>query len=90
MFKEIRKELMEISDKETAKLTVRVCPDVKIDEALGIKTPELRKIAKRIAQSNDFEQYIEESNGQKGKKYIEEIIVEGLVIAYSKIDLEKN
>lgn len=90
MFEEIRKELIKMSDKELAKLTAKICPDTNIDEILGIKIPELRKIAKKIAVSNEFEQYIEESDRKTYKRYIEETIMVGLVIAYSKIKLEQK
>ena len=87
MFEEIRKELIEMSDKEVAKMTAKVCPDTDIKDILGIKIPELRKKAKRIVVSNEFKQYIEESNEVESRKYIEEVILQGLVIAYSKTDL---
>lgn len=90
MFEEIRKELINMSDKDIAKLTAKLCPDTDIKEILGIKIPELRKKAKKIVASNEFKQYIEESNKAKDPKYIEEIILQGLVIAYSKIDLNEK
>lgn len=90
MFEEIRKELIEMSDKEVAKMTAKVCPDADTKYILGIRIPELRKKAKTIVSSNQFKQYIEESNKVEEKKYIEETILQGLVIAYSKIDLKQK
>ena len=90
MYKEIRQELINMSDKELAKLTAKLCPDTNTEEILGIKIPELRKKAKEIVAKNKSKQYIEESNKKKGKKYIEEIILQGLVIAYSRIELKEK
>ena len=90
MYKEIRKELIEISNKEMAKFTAKLCPDTNIEEILGIKIPELRKIAKRIVNDNKAKQYIEESNKQKTKQYLEEILLQGFVIVYSKIELKEK
>ncbi len=90
MFEEIRKELINMADKKMALLTAKLCPDTNIKDILGIKIPELRKKAKRIVVSKEFKQYIEESNKLKSKKYIEEIILQGLVIAYSKTELNEK
>lgn len=88
MVEEIRQELINMFDEKNAELTVKLCPNYNIEEVLGIKIPELRKIAKRIVKNNEFEQYIKECNKAKYKKYLEEIILEGLVISYSKIELK--
>lgn len=90
MFEEIRKELIKNSDENITKLTEKLCPNIEDYEILGIKIPILRKRAKQIASSDNFEKYLEEINNSKLKKYLEEIILEGLIIAYSKIDLEKK
>lgn len=90
MYKKIRDELIKMSDKEVAKFTARVCSDVNLEDILGIKIPELRKMAKMIVANNDAKKYIEESYGVKSKKYLEETILQGLVIAYSKIDLKEK
>ncbi len=90
MYKEIRDELVKISDKEFAKMTAKTCPDVDINMILGIRIPELRKKAKEIAVSSEYRNYIDEGNKQKDNKYIEEIIMEGLVIAYCKMDLKEK
>ena len=57
---------------------------------MGIKIPELRKKAKKIVSNNEFKKYIDESTTQENKQYIEETILEGLVIGYSKIDLKQK
>lgn len=54
MFEEIRNELIEMSDKRIAEFSAKLCPNVNSDKVLGIKIPELRKIAKRIVASGDL------------------------------------
>ena len=68
MFEEIRKELIKISDKKLAEFTAKLCPNTNIELILGIKIPELRKIAKKMVNSSEFKQYIEDSNNPKNEK----------------------
>ena len=90
MFTEIRKELIKIEDKENAKLVVKLCPEFDSDKVLGIKIPKLRKIAKEIVSKNKGEEFLKECQKQKSSKYIEEIVLEGLVIGYSKFSLNEK
>ena len=90
MYKKISEELIEISDKELAQFTAKLCPDTDVDRILGIKIPDLRKMAKSIVKSNEFKQYIDEINKQKDDRYIEETILQGLTIGYSKLELEEK
>ena len=59
MYKEIREKLIKMSDKDVAKFTARVCSDVNIEDILGIKIPELRKLAKEIIANNDFKLFLD-------------------------------
>ncbi|MBR2587767.1 MAG: DNA alkylation repair protein [Bacilli bacterium] len=90
MYKKVRKELIEMSDKEFAKMTLKTCPEADIASILGIRVPQLRKKAKEIAVSSEYKKYIDEGKKQKSDKYVEEIILEGLVIAYCKMDLKEK
>ena len=51
---------------------------------IGIRIPELRKIAKEVAK-NDYKEYI-----QTEHKYYEEYMIHGLVIGYAKIDFDSK
>jgi len=51
---------------------------------LGVRVPILRKIAKDIAKG-DWQTFLEDEN----KKSYEEILLEGYVIGYAKMDIEK-
>lgn len=90
MFEEIRKELKEKSDKKLAEFNVKLCPGVNPEIVLGIKIPELRKIAKKIISKDCFDNYVKEYNKQNSKVYLEETIIYGLLIGYVKIDIENK
>lgn len=51
---------------------------------LGIKTPQLKKIALEISKGN-FQEFIKLNN----HKYYEEIIIHGLIVSYLKDDFNK-
>ena len=82
---DIRKQLKELSEPEYAKFNKKLCPDTK-KEVLGIRVPKLRTLAKEISKDDDWRKFIEKAN----INCFEETILKGLVIAYSKIELEEK
>lgn len=78
----ILKQLFELQDKKYKEFHSSLCPNV--DNIIGVRIPELRKLAKQIAKENPKE-FIE--NPVK-KQYYEEIMLEGFVIGYMKATLE--
>ena len=80
----ILKELFELQDKKYKEFHSSLCPNV--DNIIGVRIPELRKLAKQIAKENPKE-FIE--NPVK-KQYYEEIMLEGFVIGYMKATLEEK
>ena len=80
----ILKHLFELQDKKYKKFHSSLCPNV--DNIIGVRIPELRKLAKQIAKENPKE-FIE--NPVK-KQYYEEIMLEGFVIGYMKATLEEK
>lgn len=84
MVRNVRKELLELQNDECKRFNEKICPDTKL-KILGIKIPILRDIAKKIAKE-DLSEYLKNVNNE----YFEEVIIEGLVIAYSKIDVDKK
>ena len=88
MFKEIRKELIERAEKDLQEFNEKLCPNNE-SEILGIRIPVLRKMAKEIIKK-DWKKYIEESKQNANIQYMEERLLEGLVIAYSKIQLDEK
>ena len=80
----ILKQLFELQDKKYKEFHSSLCPNV--DNIIGVRIPELRKLAKQIAKENPKE-FIE--NPVK-KQYYEEIMLEGFVIRYMKATLEEK
>lgn len=80
----ILKQLFELQDKRYKEFHSSLCPNV--DNIIGVRIPELRKLAKQIAKENPKE-FIE--NPVK-KQYYEEIMLEGFVIGYMKATLEEK
>ena len=50
---EIRQELIRLQDPEYRELQIRILPTVKPETIIGVRTPELRKLAKQIAPSEE-------------------------------------
>jgi Predicted DNA alkylation repair enzyme len=74
---------MEMADEEYRKFTSSLIPNV--DNILGVRLPELRKLAKNIAKG-DWRTYL----AQADNRYFEETMLQGLVIGYAKTDIEER
>ena len=88
MFREVREELIKISETKLKEFNEKLCPNNE-NKILGIRIPTLRKIAKEIIKS-DWQRYLKESQEYSKEQYMEERMLEGLVIAYSKISLDEK
>ena len=80
---EIREQLFEKQDLKYKKFHSSLCPNV--DKIIGVRVPELRKMAKEIAQ-NDYKKFLEQAQDE----YYEELLLQGLVIGYAKISIEET
>ena len=80
----IKRRLLELQNEEYKKFNKKLCPDTNL-KMLGIKIPVLRTIAKEIAKIRPKE-YLQNVENE----YFEEVILEGLVIAYSKMQIEEK
>lgn len=78
---DLRKELEELIDEEYKKFHSSLCPG--INDIMGVRLPNLRMIAKKIAKDNP----IEFLDMYECKMY-EEKMIYGLVIGYMKEELE--
>lgn len=84
MLEEIRKQLFQLQDLKYQKFHSNLCPGV--SNIIGVRIPDIRKIVKKILKE-DFITYITDPN----KKYYEEIMIEGLLIANIKLSfIEKE
>ena len=82
MINNVKKQLLELQNEEYKNFNKKLCPDTNL-KMLGIKIPVLRAIAKEIVKDNP-EEYLKNVKNE----YFEEVIVEGLVMAYSKMPIE--
>lgn len=81
----IIEKLVSLKDEEYKKFNSKLCPDTN-REMLGIKIPILRKLAKEVLNKDDWENFVKKEN----PKYFEEVILQGLIIAYSKINFNEK
>ena len=80
---DIRKKLFEKQDLKYKEFHSSLCPNV--DKIIGVRVPELRKIAKEIALS-DYNNFLEKAQDE----YYEELVLQGLVIGYAKISINET
>lgn len=79
----IREKLFELQDKTYQEFHSGLCPNV--NDIIGVRIPELRKLAKQIAKENAKE-YLEKAP----KEYYEEKMLQGFVIGYMKANIEEK
>lgn len=79
----IRKKLFELQDKTYQEFQSGLCPN--INNIIGVRIPNLRKLAKQIAKENQKE-YLEKNS----KEYYEEKMIQGFVIGYMQASIEEK
>ncbi|EJR46078.1 hypothetical protein IIM_04940 [Bacillus cereus VD107] len=79
----IRKQIFELIDSDYQKFSAALIPN--INNVLGVRLPELRKIAKKLAKG-DWRTYLKTAEDE----YFEEIMLQGMVIGYIKTDIEEH
>jgi len=77
----IRRELESIADEKYRVFSSKLIPN--IDNVLGVRLPELRKIAKRLAKYN-YQEYLAATE----LIYFEEIMLQGIIIGYLNVRWE--
>ncbi|AVP55190.1 DNA alkylation repair protein [Clostridium tetani] len=82
MNKKIREEIFELIDEDYKKFSSSLLPN--IDNILGVRLPELRKLAKKVAK-DDWRKFIDTADNQ----YFEQIMLQGMVLGYIKINIEE-
>lgn len=82
MKKTIREQLFELADEKYRKFSSSLLPNIK--NIIGVRLPELRKLAKAIAKE-DWREFLKTADSE----YFEEIMLQGMVIGYSKADIEE-
>lgn len=82
MEKTIKDQLKELADAGYQKFAAALIPNV--DHVLGVRLPQLRKLAREIAGS-DWRAYL----AQADDEFFEEVMLQGMVIGYAKADIEE-
>lgn len=85
MIHKIRQELEALREPELAKFNEKLCPDTK-KKMLGIRVPLLRKLAQKIVKEYDWKAFLKQAD----EKCFEEVLLQGLVIGYAKMELDEK
>ncbi|MFC5652637.1 DNA alkylation repair protein [Paenibacillus solisilvae] len=72
--------LFELADAEYQRFTSALIPN--INNVLGVRLPELRKLARTIAKG-DWRTYLKQAENE----YFEEVMLQGMVIGYVQADI---
>lgn len=82
---QIKQELQSLVDSEYAEFNQKLCPDTK-RKMLGIRVPVLRKLAQKIVKQYDWQEFLKQADDA----FFEEVLLQGLVIGYAKIDIDEK
>ena len=75
--KEIVSELLKLQDTKYRDFQVKLIPTIDKDSIIGVRTPELRKFAKKLVKENDYKTFIKELP----HKYFEENQLHAFIIS---------
>lgn len=78
--KEIRDRLFEMQDKEYKEFHLNLMPGVDPDTVIGIRTPLMRKFAKEVFKSGEYEEFFEDFP----HKYYDEMNLHGFILCEIK------
>ncbi|WP_446899226.1 DNA alkylation repair protein [Clostridium sp. LBM24168] len=83
MNKKIREKIFELADEKYKEFHTKISPTK--SNIIGVRMPLLRKLAKEIAKG-DWREYLTTAESE----YYEEIMLQGIVIGYVKVDVEER
>lgn len=88
MLEEIREKLYGLAEEDYKEFNKKLIPGV--EHVIGIRLPAMRKLAKGLAKE-DFRTYLDEAREKIGPDSVhEEIMLQGLVIAYAKMERDER
>lgn len=85
MKEEIQRRLFELQDEKYRLFQAKLMPGVELERIIGVRTPELRKLAKELAKRTDIEEFLQDLPHQ----YYDENNLHGFIISECK-DYEKT
>ena len=77
---EIRAELKRLQDIRYREMQVRIIPTVKPEQIIGVRTPELRQLAKQVARDGAAEEFL----GNLPHRYFEENQLHAFILSEMK------
>ncbi|OBZ09273.1 MULTISPECIES: DNA alkylation repair protein [Bacillales] len=80
--KTIKEQLLELSEPAYQKFSAALIPT--INNVMGVRLPELRKLAKQLVK-DDWRSYLQHAESE----YFEEVMLQGMVIGYLQTDVEE-
>ena len=85
---EIKERLLSLAEDDYKEFNQKLLPGV--EHVLGVRLPAMRKLAKEAAKG-DFRSYLNEARKAVGPDSLhEEIMMQGLVIGYAKMEREER
>ncbi|MBW7474648.1 DNA alkylation repair protein [Paenibacillus oenotherae] len=78
----MREQLLGLADAEYGKFSAALIPN--INNIMGVRLPELRKLAKAIAKK-DWRLFLKQAESE----YFEEVMLQGMVIGYAQAEIEE-
>ena len=76
----IQRELFSLQDKEYMKFLSKLTPNVSEDTIIGVRIPEIRKLAKKLIKNDQYEDFLK----KLPHKYYDENLLHGAIISDSK------
>lgn len=80
MNSKIQKQLFNLADKKYAEFQAKLTPTVDRDLFIGVRVPEVRKLAKELYKSDQYETFLKELP----HKYYDENMLHGLILSEFK------
>jgi 3-methyladenine DNA glycosylase AlkD len=80
--KTIKEQLLELSEPAYQTFSAALIPT--INNVMGVRLPELRKLAKQLVK-DDWRSYLQNAENE----YFEEVMLQGMVIGYLQTDVEE-
>ena len=77
---EIQRELFSLQDKEYMKFLSKLTPNVSEDTIIGVRIPEIRKLAKKLIKNDQYEDFLK----KLPHKYYDENLLHGAIISEIK------
>lgn len=82
---QIKEKLFDLSDDKYREFNQKLCPDTK-RKMIGIRVPEIKKMAKELLKQYEVKELLASLTDE----YFEEVLLQAVIIGYSKLDLEEK